>query len=245
MRFPVAVVMLLTIGVFAADVEFKYEQRQFRSATIYARNSQQKGVLFKLTRTTSRAGNEVRVLREFSSPDGKVAARERITYDGDKFVSLQLEDLQIDGKGSAKVVRENGDATISFEYTKAGKHKSGSERFTADTVVNDMINPFLVTHWKQLMAGEAVKCRYMAISRAETVGFEFVKMGERTVNGMPMVIVKMAASNMIIAALVDPLMFNIEKNGLHRVLDYDGITTPKIQQGDKFKDLEAITAFDW
>ncbi|MGZ4988454.1 MAG: hypothetical protein ACXWBP_10445, partial [Limisphaerales bacterium] len=78
-----------------------------------------------------------------------------------------------------------------------------------------------------------------------TVGFEFVKQRETTVRGMPVVIVKMSASSMLIAALIDPLIFTIEKNGGHRVLEYDGITTPKIQRGGKFKDLEAVTAFDW
>ncbi|MGZ4989066.1 MAG: hypothetical protein ACXWBP_13550, partial [Limisphaerales bacterium] len=149
MRFSLAAVMLMSFAAFAADFVSKYEQAHFRSATIYARNSEQKTVLFKLKRTFSRNGNEVKVLREFSSPDGKVAARERITYDGDRFVSLDLEDLQIGGKGSAKVVRENGKATISFEYSKDGKHKSDSEAFTAETVVNDMINPFLIAHWKE------------------------------------------------------------------------------------------------
>jgi hypothetical protein len=245
MRVLVFVSLFATVALCAADVPSRYEQLNFRSARIYARNSQQKTLLFRLTRSVTRSGNQINVVRDFTYPDGKLAARERLTYEGDKFVSLQVEDLQINGKGSATVTHENGKPIISFEYTKDGKRKSDHEPFTSETVVNDMIHPFLVAHWNELMNGKAVKCRYMAIARAETVGFEFVKQRETTVQGMPVVIVKMSASSMIIAALVNPLMFTIEKNGQHRVLDYDGLTTPKIKKGEKFKDLEAVTVFDW
>lgn len=245
MRFPFAVALFAAVAVFAADSPSIYEQSNFRSATIYAHNSPQKSVLFKLTRTVTRSGNQINVERDFAYPDGKLAARERLTYEGNQFVSLEVEDLQINGKGSAKVTHENGKPIITFEYTKDGKRKSDHEAFTSQTVVNDMIYPFLVAHWSELMNGQAVKCRYMAVARAETVGFEFVKVRETTARGMPVVIVKMAPSSMIIAALVNPLIFTIEKNGPHRVLDYDGLTTPKIKKGDKFKDLEALTVFDW
>jgi hypothetical protein len=245
MKLPVALSLLLVFSALAADVALKYEQPRFRTAYLYSREVKGKE-LFKLNRSVTRSGNLVKALREFVSPDGTVAARERITYEGDKFVGLELEDVQIGGHGSAKVSRENGKDIIAFEYTtKNGKSKTGSEKFTPETIVNDMVNPFLVTHWKQLMNGEAVKCRYMALTRAETVGFEFTKVGERNEKGMPVVIVKMAASSFIIAALVNPLVFTIEKNGDHRVLNYDGITTPKFKDGEKFKDLEALTVFDW
>jgi len=245
MRISLALLLVVVFTAAAADIVSKYEQPRFRTATIYARNTNRKVVLFKLSRTVSHTGNIVKAAREFTSPDGKVAAREWLTYDGDKFVSYELDDPQTSSKGFAKVVREGDKDKLVFEFTTGGKTKTGSETFRADTIVNDMVNPCLVSHWQELMRGDTVKCHYIALSRAETVGFDFVKTGETVTNGMPVVIVKMAPSNFIISALVDPLMFMIEKNGLHRVLDYDGATTPHIKVGDKFKDLEAITVFDW
>ncbi|MDB6059298.1 MAG: hypothetical protein JWO95_3142 [Verrucomicrobiales bacterium] len=245
MRLPLVLILFAALVATAADSISKYEQPFFRTATIYARGSNRKTVLFKLSRTVSRNGNSVKAAREFTSPDGKVAAREWLTYDGDKLVSYELDDPQTGSKGSAKVVRDGDKAKLVFEFTTGNKTKTGSETFRSDTVVNDMIYPCLASHWKELMSGEAVKCHYIALSRAETVGFDFVKTGETTVNGKPVVIVKMSPSNFIISALVDPLIFMIEKNGEHRVLDYDGATTPHIKVGDKFKDLDAITVFDW
>jgi hypothetical protein len=245
MKLPVALFCFVALSVAAADAPSIYEQPEFRTATIYDHHSQRKTVLFKLTRSTTRSGNELNVVRDFTSPQGALAVRERMTYDGNKLVSCDMDDHQLNAKGSAKIVRDSGKAKIVFEYTKDGKRKTASETFHNDTVNNDMIYPFLAAHWTELMNGDAVKCRYIVLSRTETIGFEFVKQRETTARGMPVVIVKMAPSSMLIAAVVDPLIFTIEKNGQHRVLDYDGRTTPKIKQGDKFKDLDALTVFDW
>jgi len=55
----------------------------------------------------------------------------------------------------------------------------------------------------------------------------------------------MGASSPIIAALVDPLYFTVEKVPPHRVFQYAGRTTPKIRTGGKWNDLDAVTVFDW
>jgi len=45
--------------------------------------------------------------------------------------------------------------------------------------------------------------------------------------------------------LVDSLHFIVEKDGIHRVLQYTGRTTPCIQKNGKWEDLDAVTVFDW
>ncbi len=37
----------------------------------------------------------------------------------------------------------------------------------------------------------------------------------------------------------------MEKNPTNRVLQYVGRTTPKIRVGTSWKDLDAVTVFDW
>lgn len=245
MKIPVALIALLTWSALAADVASRYEQPEFHAGTIYAHGSNQKTILFKMKRTTFQAENGLlHVWREFSYPDGKIATRERVIYNGDKLVSCELGDMQTFGKGSATVVEQGGKTNIVFDYVQGTKHKTGSETFHPNTVNNDMVNPFLAAHWAELMNGEAVKCRYIVLTRAETVGFEFTKQRETTLNGVPVVIVKMAPSSMFVAALVDPLIFTIQKNGKHLVLNYDGRTPVKIKQGETFKDLDALTVFE-
>ena len=46
-------------------------------------------------------------------------------------------------------------------------------------------------------------------------------------------------------ALIDPLFFTIQKEGKRRILEYVGRTTPKLREGKKWKDLDAVTVFEW
>jgi hypothetical protein len=108
-----------------------------------------------------------------------------------------------------------------------------------------MVGPFLLDHWDALMRGEEVKCRYVVLPRVETVGFTFEKLTGDKRERKGVVIIKMSATSPIIAALVDPLYFTIERDGRHRVLEYEGRTTPKLKAGNKWKDLDAVTVFHW
>jgi len=234
------------------ETSSKYEQPKLLAGTVYKANSDRKHVLYKFKRTVTRSGPTLNVVREFTYPDGKVAARERAVYEGDNLVSCELEELQINARGTAKVLRDpksEAKGNISFEHVtdrnSPGKTKANTESLRPDTLVNDMIAPFLVAHWDDLMKGEVVKSRYLALTRAETVGFKFARQAESTWQGKPVVIIKMSATSLIIAALVDPVFFTMEKGGEHRVLQYDGRTTPKIKDGNKWKDLDAVTVFDW
>ena len=63
--------------------------------------------------------------------------------------------------------------------------------------------------------------------------------------GIPTLRLRMQASSFIIAQIVDPLFFVVEKAVPHRVLEYEGRTTPKRRDGNKWKDLDARTVYDW
>ena len=54
----------------------------------------------------------------------------------------------------------------------------------------------------------------------------------------------MEPSSLIIAQLVEPLLFIVEKGGGHRVLEYMDRSTPKLRDGSKWKDLDARTVYD-
>ncbi len=83
------------------------------------------------------------------------------------------------------------------------------------------------------------------LPRRETVGFIFVKSSESAWEGQPVLILKMEPSSRVIAALVEPLYFSLQKAPPHHVLEYIGRTTPKIETGGQWRDLDAVTVFDW
>jgi hypothetical protein len=228
----------------------RYEEPALLTGTIYAKNSRK--ILFKFKRVGSRSGAKLSVLREYTYPDGKPAARERVIYNEDDLVSYALDELQIGAAGSASIRREPGNrlkGTVLFDYTKdvasGGKHKTSTEAWRSEALIGDMVAPFLVAHWAELAKGDKVKCRYVVVPRRETVGFTFVKDSESTYQGRKVVMIRMEATSPFIAALVDPLYFTVEKESPHRVYQVVGRVTPKVKVGNGWEDLDAVTVFDW
>ena len=68
--------------------------------------------------------------------------------------------------------------------------------------------------------------------------------GHETPDG-GLVRIKMEPTSRLIAALVNPLHFDVEASPPHRVLEYSGRTTPKIKVSGKWEDLDAVTVFEW
>jgi hypothetical protein len=258
--------LCLLVSGTAGDVKsqvtpvFKYEEPKSLTATIYSLD--RKAVLFKFSRRSTRSGKQLEAVREYTNPDGKLAARERVHYNGDDMQAYELQELQTGEYDRATVNPNSANParkTLSFESSKdlasRGSPRRASEPLRNDTLNNDMVGPFLTSHWDALVKGEEVKCRMIVVPRRETVGFRFVKESESQWKGgsagraatgfVPIVILRMEPTSPVIRALIDPLHFKIEKGGAHRVLEYSGRTTPKTKLGSKWADLDAITVFDW
>jgi hypothetical protein len=234
----------------SASGAINYFEPAVLTGTIYAKAADPKEVLFTFKRTATRSGQTIRVLREFMAPDGKVAARERIQFEGGQLASFEMEEPESGATGSVAVVEDTTGGAgrkIVFSYSpgKGSAKKTDTEKFQEDTLVSDMIAPWLAAHWATLNSGAPVKFRYAVVARKETVGFKFIKESEGTLHGIPVVTVKMEPTSWVIARLVDPLHFTVEKGGQHRVLQYVGRTTPRLRKGDKWEDLDAVSVYDW
>ena len=209
-------------------------------------------LLFRSERRGTKHDSAVEVTCDYTYPDNSLAARDRIIYHAGQLISFDEELLQTGEKGSA-VIRPDpkspGQRRIYFEYTtgQGGEKREsyGSEALENDTLVDDMIPDFIVSHWTALDSGSAARFRYIVLSRKETVGFKLVKDIETVWNGKKAVRFKMAPTSFIIAQLVDPLFFVVEKNSPHRILEYTGRTTPLVRDGNKWKELDAQCVFDW
>jgi hypothetical protein len=228
----------------AAGNAIDYLNPNVFTGTIYS-DASLKQVLFTFRRTATNSGSEIHVLREFNLPNGKPAVREQVVYEGGQMKSFLLEELQTGGKGVAKVQSTGSEPKISFDFTQGSIKKTGTEKFLDEILTADMVGPYLAAHFDEIEKGAVLKCRLMSLSRAETVGFKFIKESDTTWHGKPVMMVTLQPSSIIIAQLVDSLHFIVEMDGIHRVLQYTGRTTPSIQKNGKWEDLDAVTVFDW
>jgi len=226
-----------------------YEEPSFIIGAIYGQGADGKQPLFEIQRRASRIGARLDVQREYTDPDGQAVARERVVYDGNDLVRYELQELQIGAEGIARIRRDPGNpakGSIEFEYgERGGRPKRKTEGLSRNTLVNDMVGPFLTLHWDALVRGEKVGCRYLVVPRCETIGFTFVKVSESVSQNRDVIIVKMAPSSLFVSAWVEPLFFTMEVAPPHRVLQYIGRTTPMIRARGKWEVLDAVTVFDW
>jgi hypothetical protein len=237
-------IICFALSTRAADVGVDYFQPQTLTGTIYSDASLTQK-LFTFRRTATRSGSTIHVVREFYLPDGTPAARERVAYQGNQLKSFSIEDFQIGSRGSAVVQPLIGDTKMNFDFVVGATRRNNSEKFTDAIVVNDMVGPYIASHWDTLTAGGVLKCRFVSIPRAQTVGFKFFKESETTYRGKPVMIIKAEPTSLIIEQLVSPLHFVVEEAPPHRVFEYTGRTTPKFRKNGKWEDLDAVTVINW
>jgi len=231
---------LLAVGVtFAlASVPAENASSKIVKGELFDINQPAK-LLFTFEREPYPEGDKLKAVRTFKDLTGAVAAVEEIYYDHGQLKKMTVDQKQIGENGFFEI----RDGRIYFSYTKGGKTKTDDEKLEEPLLVSDNIGAFWLTHWGELAKGETVKFRLPVTYRFETVGFKFQRDGEGTFEGKPVDIVKMSPSSMVIAMIVKPIYFSIERSDLHRVIKVVGRTVPKFQKDGKWSDLDVISVF--
>ncbi len=222
------------------------------TGTLYEIGSNRQKVLYQFRRSAVRTGEVIRVEQVFSLPDGAVACRENIEYRNDRLMLYAMEDLRADVRGGIRVQtdstpqkRERVFLDQIQGYDGVAKTLKGVENFQTNMLICDMIYPFILAHWEELMRNAAVKFRLLSLDPPTTYGFKVVKEREATWQGQPVVIIKMELGNLFIAHLIRPIYFTIEKSAPHRVFSYTGRITPRDRTGGAWRFVDAEMVLDW
>ena len=202
-------------------------------ASIYPDAQNRQKELFHLKRTETEQDNQMKIVASYTNPDGTEAVHEEAYLEGGLLKRYLQNRLQTKESGEIKV---SGNKVL-FSYTKGGKTETAQEDFPPNLVAGPTIVHYVANHWAEILKGDDVDIRYVAIDRKETVGFKLFKVGEGKKEGKEVVFVKMKPSSIIIAALVDPLLFTFEKP-TKKVLELKGRTVPKVYKDGKWQDLD-------
>jgi hypothetical protein len=219
------------------------------TGTLYAISSDRKEILFTFRRTATRSGPTVNVQRQFLATNGAVAAEEDVTYDSGRLVSFQMREFQAQVSGSIQILPDPRDPArqkLVISYGHGLTPTNGdTQKLPFDLVIDDTLYPFMMAHWDGLMRGDAVKFHFVSLEHERTFEFRLMKTGESVQDGRTVEQIKMEPVSIIVSHLVDPLLFNVEKDGARRILSYTGRTTPRVKKGKAWKYLDAETVFDW
>jgi hypothetical protein len=173
-----------------------------------------------------------------------------VRYERGHLVRFELEEQQTGAAGHAVVeLLTNQRQRVQFQYTtrsgRTEKRREKSETVREEPLISDMLPGFMMQHWDELSRGETVKFRYIVVPRLETIGFKLKRDTTAEVRGKKVVRIKMEPANALIAQFLEPLVFTVEGDPPHRILQYWGRTTPKVRSGESWKDLDALTVFEW
>jgi hypothetical protein len=228
---------------------FDYAEPKLFTGTLYEIGSGQKKVLYTFRRTANCSNSTVHVEREFLGTNGSVAAVEKVVYESGRLVSFQMQEFQAQVSGAVEIAPDpkNPDRQQIFLGFAKGLNppKGDAQNLQPDTLTDDSIYPFMMVHWDDLMRGDAVKFRFISLEHERTFMFRFVKTGESVQDGRAVEQIRMEPTGLIVARLVNPLIFIVEKDSPHHILSYTGRTTPRVKKGKSWKYLDAETVFDW
>ena len=251
----VAVTTLASMGTIlraaeAAGEPYDYSQPAHITGTVYGMGTDHKHPLFTFQRNATRTGATVHVERKFIAPDGTIAAVENITYESGRLATLDMKEFQAGLWGSVQIKadpKNHGNSKLSIDHgaDKDAKKSPTTDDLTKDTLIDDTLYPFMMAHWDELQHGDAVKFRFISLEWEKTFGFKLTKSGEGSVNGRQIITLRMEPTNPLVAHLMNPIFFSLEKNGSHHLIEYKGRTTPRSKNGKSWKYLDADTVFDW
>ena len=243
-------------AAFAADTTppatspaYDYAEPKLFTGTLYENGSDRKKALFTFQRMATRSGPTVQVERRYFCTNGAVAVVEKLVYESNQLVSYRMQEFQAQVSGTVLIARDPKNPAqqqIFISYGAGLRPPPGeAQDLPPDTLVDDTLYPFMMAHWKELLRGDTVKFRFISFEWERTFAFELVKIGETVQNGRAVVEIRMKPASVLIAQLIDPLDFTVEKDNPHLILSYTGRTTPRIQKGKSWKYLDAETVFDW
>jgi len=239
---------IITIGVLAVLIAgFGAGAQAAESgftAKIYDAESNKQKLLFTYQHSSETKGDARLITNTYKDKDGGVAAVEtcELVKDGnhEKFRHYHMSQKQLGAEGDIEIK----DGKVFFTYVRDGKEKKAEEKATDDAIVGPAITPFLQKHWAEIAKGEKVRARMAVADRQETLGFDYYKDREETLNGQKAFVIRMKPANFMIAAIVKPLFFFYTPDG-SRLLEVHGRTQVKQNVDGKWKDLDAVTVFEY
>ena len=210
-----------------------------RVGKVFEKDSHQSQLLFNFRSETKSTGDVEKTDSAFTDPSGAVAATEAVTLKGGEFLRFEVRLNQVNESGTAEKIGDK----IYFTYTKEGVTRKSDEKASGVFLVGPTIVPYLEKNWAEIQAGRSLSVRLGVPSRQETVGFEYFKTGSGDGATADRVEVKMKPKSFIIAALVDPILFNFNWSG-SKLIRVIGRTTPLVKVDGKWKPLDAETVYE-
>lgn len=163
-------------------------------------------------------GQYLRADVRYTTEDGALIAHKVLDYQQDPLKpNMHFRDKRVD----AGIRAENMDAGVLLERVK-GEEKLLDQlelEEQAISIVDAGFDRLVSRYWAELLTGKEIDFEFLALTRADFVGFVVRKTGE-TANSVDL---EIAPRNWLIALLMDPIRLRYDRETA-RLMDYKGVT---------------------
>lgn len=191
-------------------------------------------------------GNRTEALTIYRDREGKILVEETTTYENGQLVRYTYSQKQVNESGEIDL-REG---KVHYAFRTPSKEDKDSESIEPNMIVPDMVPGVVQKNWEQLMAGEAVKTRFLVLERQDSFGFKFFKDKERELNGVAVVDFILKPSSIFIAAVAPHIRVTAEKAPPHRTVEMQGVLPVRVpekfppQKRSDYRALDGLLKFD-
>jgi len=183
----------------------------------------------------------------------------KITRYFDKTGQLRLEENEVFHANSLELIRFNlkdfqsgreeefykMQDKILIKYKKDSqsevKEKEKVKDQNSHLLHGSMIVLYIKKHIKEIEAGKKISIKLLVPKYLTAYGFVLKKIHETRIDGEDCYVIKMHMSSWLLRGFVKPTIFYIEKDPPHRFLKYEGIITPKADNGKSFRGIATFT----
>ncbi|UCH96095.1 MAG: hypothetical protein JSV88_04375 [Candidatus Aminicenantes bacterium] len=130
---------------------------------------------------------------------------------------------------------------IRYKKNSQSDFKEAIKKQYPDLLRGSMIVLYIKKKIKEIEHDKKISFKLLVPKYLTTYGFLLKKKDETRIEGRSCYVIKMYPSSWFLRAIVKPTYFYIETNFPHRLLKYEGIITPKADNGKSFRGIATFT----
>ena len=181
----------------------------------------------------------------------------KITCYFDKTGQLRLEENEVFHTNSLDLIRFNlkdfqsgreeefykmqDKIVIKYKKDSQSEMKEKVKDQYSHLLHGSMIVLYIKKHIKEIEADQKISIKLLVPKYFTAYGFVLKKIDETRIDEVDCYVIKMYMSSWILRGFVKPTYFYIEKDPPHRFLKYEGIITPKADNGKSFRGIATFT----
>ena len=182
----------------------------------------------------------------------------KITRYFDKAGQLRLEENEVFHTNSLDLIRFNlkdfksgrEEEFYKMQDKIVIRYKKDSQNEIKEKVKNQyshllhgsMVVLYIKKHIKEIEQDKKISIKLLVPKYLTAYGFVLKKINETRIAGENCYLIKMYMSSWLLRGFVKPTYFYIEKDPPHRFLKYEGIITPKADNGKSFRGIAAFSS---